>query len=185
MICFDPFHVIGLVTDAVETVRREGWQQLRASSDPATARRFKGARWAVLKNPDTLTEKQAATLKLIKADRGRLWRAYQRKEELREIFHTDLRPGEAQVLLTAWCKRVARSRMEPFIKAGRTIREHLRHIVAAIERGLSNGRVEGLNRKVRLIVRRAFGFHSAKAALALVKLACGPVTLALPWARTS
>jgi transposase len=45
----------------------------------------------------------------------------------------------------------------------------------------SNGRVEGLNRRVRLIVRRAFGFHSAQAALALVMLSCGPVNLTLPW----
>lgn len=184
VICFDPFHVIGLVTDAVEKVRREGWQQLRLNADPVTARRFKGARWALLKNPETLTEKQAATLKLIKTGRGTLWRAYQRKEELREIFREIHAPGEAATLLKAWCGRVARSRMEPFIKAGRTIREHIPHIVAAIERGLSNGRVEGLNRKVRLIIRRAFGFHSARAALALVKLSCGPVTLTLPWART-
>lgn len=73
--------------------------------------------------------------------------------------------------------------MEPFIKAGRTIREHTPHIVAAIARGLSNGRVEGLNRKVRLIIRSAYGFHSANAALALVKLACGPVSLKLLWQR--
>lgn len=74
-----------------------------------------------------------------------------------------------------------RSRLEPFVKAGRTVRRHRDGILAAIRLGLSNGRVEGLNRRVRLIVRRAFGFHSAKAALALVMLSCGPVTLTLPW----
>jgi transposase len=53
-------------------------------------------------------------------------------------------------------------------------------IVNALEHGISNGRVEGLNTKVRLLVRRAYGFHSADAALALVMLSCGPIDLTLP-----
>lgn len=53
-------------------------------------------------------------------------------------------------------------------------------ILNAVEHGISNGRVEGLNTKVRLLVRRAYGFHSADAALALVMLAAGPIDLKLP-----
>ena len=56
-------------------------------------------------------------------------------------------------------------------------------IVNAIEQDISNGRVEGMNVKVRLIIRRAYGFHSADAALALVMLACGPINLVLPHER--
>lgn len=74
-----------------------------------------------------------------------------------------------------------RSRLDPFVKAGRTIRKHRDRILAAIPLGLTNARLEGLNQRVRLIVRHAFGFHSAHAALALVMLSCGPVTLTLPW----
>ncbi len=48
----------------------------------------------------------------------------------------------------------------------------------------SNARAEALNNKVKLIVRRAYGFHSARAALALVHLTCGPVTLTLPHEHT-
>lgn len=59
-----------------------------------------------------------------------------------------------------------------------------RGILAAIHLGINNGRVEGLNNRVRLIVRRAFGFHSPDAALALVMLTCGPITLAPPHERT-
>lgn len=53
-------------------------------------------------------------------------------------------------------------------------------ILNANEHGISNGRVEGLNTKVRLIVRRAYGFHTAYAALALVMLGVGPIGLRLP-----
>ena len=59
--------------------------------------------------------------------------------------------------------------------------QHRAGIDAAINRGLSNGRHEGLNTKVRLLIRRGYGFHSAEAALALVMLACGPVKLELPY----
>ena len=56
-------------------------------------------------------------------------------------------------------------------------------VINAIEQDISNGRVEGMNVKVRLIIRRAYGFHSADAALALVMLACGPINLVLPHER--
>lgn len=180
-ICFDPFHVVGVGTDALNIVRRDIWQQLRRLPDPEIAKTFKGARWALLKNPEDLTDRQAATLKAIKANGGALWRAYKLKEALRAIFAGDLEPGQAMQLLDRWCAWAQRCRLAPFVKAARTIRKHRDGILAAIERGLSNGRLEGLNRRVRLIVRRAFGFHSAKAALALVMLTCGPVNLTLPW----
>ncbi|MGH3975076.1 MAG: transposase [Pseudonocardiaceae bacterium] len=71
-----------------------------------------------------------------------------------------------------------------FVKAARTISKHHDGIDAAIDRGLSNGCQEGLNNKVRLIIRRAYGLHSPEAALTTVMLACGPVNLDLPY-RTS
>jgi transposase len=180
-ICFDPFHVVKVGTDALNAVRRDIWQQLRRLPDPAIARKFKGARWALLKNPEDLTDRQAATLAAIRRHGGALWRAYQRKEELRAIFAGGLTDDETTELLDRWCARVARSRLEPFVKAGRTIRKHRDGILAAIRLGLTNARLEGLNQRVRLIMRRAFGFHSAKAALALVMLSAGPVNLTLPW----
>jgi transposase len=84
-------------------------------------------------------------------------------------------------MLDRRCARVQRSRLTPFVKAGRTIRKHRDGILAAIRLGLTNARLEGLNQRVRLIMRRAFGFHSAKAALALVMLSAGPIDLRLPW----
>jgi hypothetical protein len=53
-------------------------------------------------------------------------------------------------------------------------------ILAAVHLGINQGRTEALNNKVRLIIRRAYGFHTAEAALALVMLTCGPITLRLP-----
>jgi transposase len=181
VICFDPFHVIKLATDALDAVRRQVWQAARTLPDQRIAKTFKGARWALLKNPADLTDTQAETLREMKRSGGILWRAYQLKEALREIFIGDLDAATVAELLDRWCARAQRSRIPEFIKAGRTIRKHREGIDAAIDRNLSNGRHEGLNTKVRLLIRRAYGFHSAQAALALVLLTCGPVTLELPY----
>lgn len=184
-ICLDPFHVIALGTKALDEVRRPLWQELRQLPDPTIAKRFKGARWALLKNPEDLTDNQAVTLAAVRRNGGAMWRAYTLKEALRAIFAGDLTEADAGHLLDRWCSWAQRSRLAPFVKLARTIRAHRDGILAAIRLGLTNGRLEGLNNRVRLIVRRAFGFHSAGAALALVMLSCGPITLQLPHERTT
>ena len=181
VICFDPFHVIKVGTDALDAVRRQVWQSARRLPDPRIATKYKGARWALLKNPDDLTATQADTLKALKRDGGALWRAYQLKEALRAIFSGDLPDDDVIDLLNRWCSRASRSRIPDFVKAAQTIRKHLDGITAAITRGLSNGPHEGLNRKIRTMIMRAYGFHSPEAALALIMLTCGPVTLKLPY----
>lgn len=65
-------------------------------------------------------------------------------------------------------------------RLAKTIGKHRDGILAAVRCGLTNARVEALNNKVRLITRRAYGFHSFNAALALVHLCCGPITIQPP-----
>ena len=180
VVCADPFHLVKLVGDALDEVRRDLWQTLRRLPDSRYARDFKGARWALLKNPDDLNERQAAQLAKIRRTRGGIWRAYEMKEQFLAVFAGDLQPATAVELLDRWIARASRSRLAPFVKAAKTMRERRGIIINAIEARISNGRVEGLNTKVRLIIRRAYGFHSAEAALALVILACGPIDLKLP-----
>ncbi|MGH3500088.1 MAG: ISL3 family transposase [Nocardioidaceae bacterium] len=181
VICFDPFHVLKLAGDALDAVRRQTWQAARALPDNGLATKYKGARWALLKNPGTLTSEQETTLKGLKSEGGKLWRGYQLKEALRAVFADDTDTDTVEHLLKRWCSRAQRSRIPEFVKTGRTIRGHLDGIRAAVDRGLANGRHEGLNNKVRLIIRRAYGFHSAENALAMIMLTCGPVTLELPY----
>lgn len=179
-ICFDPFHVIKTATDALDEARREVWRQLKTLPDQTWAKRLKGARWVLLKNEADLTEAERVTLANIKHHGGALHRAWQLKEALREIFSPDLHLDEVDYLIGRWCSKASRSRIPAFVKAARTIRNHLDGIKAAIEHRLSNARNEGLNNKIRVIFNRAHGFHSAQAALALVYLTCGPVEINLP-----
>lgn len=185
VLCFDGFHVVKLATDALEAVRRQAWQSARRYPDKKIARQFKGARWALLKNPTDLTDKQAETLAGLRKSGGALWRAYQLKEALRAVFAGDLTVPETNEMIDRWCSRAQRSRIPEFIKAARTIRKHRDGITAALDRGMSNGRHEGLNNKIRTMFNRAYGFHTAEAALSLIMLACGPVTLTLPYHKGS
>jgi transposase len=180
VVCADPFHLVKLVGDALDEVRRDVWQQLRRLPDDRYAKAFKGSRWALLKNPADLTDRQAAQLERIRRTRGGIWRAYEMKEQFRAIFAAGVDPVDAIAQLDRWCARAQRSRLPAFVKVARTMRDRRPIIINALEHGINNGRVEGLNTKVRLLVRRAYGFHSANAALALIMLACGPINLALP-----
>ena len=120
----NPFHVIKLVTDALDSVRRQVWQSARRYPDKAIAKKYKGARWALLKNPQDLTDDQGDTLKALRRNGGALWRAYQLKEALRAVFTGDLPPGDVIDLIDRWCSRAQRSRIPDFVKAATTIRKN-------------------------------------------------------------
>jgi len=179
-ICVDPYHVVQLANQALDEVRRDYWNELRRADDQQAAKRFKDARWCLLKRPEKLTDEQAATLARIKAAGGEVSRAYTLKEAVRGIFEPGLSLEDVEILLKRLLSRLARCRLKPFIRLGKTIRKHRDGILAAIRLGINQGRTEAINNKVRLITRRAYGFHSAQAALALVLLTCGPISLHLP-----
>ena len=179
-ICIDPYHVVQLANQALDEVRRGYWNELRSLGDQDAAKRFKDARWSLLKKPEKLTDTQATTLARLKAAGGEVWRAYTLKEAVRGIFEPGLNIDDVTVLIDRLLSRLARCRLAPFVKLGKTIRKHRDGILAAIRLGINQGRTEALNNKVRLITRRAYGFHSAKAALALIMLTCGPISLHLP-----
>jgi transposase len=182
-IVIDNYHVVQLATKALDEVRREHWNELRRSGQADKASQFKRDRWALLKNPDQLTDDQAAVLAHIRQGGGKLARAWAMKEMVREIFAPGLTVEQVSKLLDRLLSRLARCRLAAFVRLGKTIRKHRDGILAARRLKLSNARAEALNNKAKLIMRRAYGFHSARAALALILLACGPVTLTLPHNR--
>ena len=85
-IVIDNYHVVALATKALDEVRREHWNELRGAGDRDAAKQFKGSRWSLLKNPQDLTDQQAATLAHIQAGGGKTARAWAMKEMVRAIF---------------------------------------------------------------------------------------------------
>jgi transposase len=177
-ICFDPFHVVRLGARAVDRVRRDEWNAHDRSHTPH-GRWVKSTRWSLLKAPEHQTIRQLATLAEVQRENRRLYRAFLLREELRLLYHLP-DPALAPAHLDAWLAWASRSRLTPFVRLARTLRAHRDGILAAIRLGLSNGRLEGLNSKIRLISHRAFGFHSADPLIALVYLCCAGLTIELP-----
>jgi len=177
-ICFDPFHVVRLGARATDQVRRDEWNAHDRSHTPA-GRWVKHTRWSLLKAPENQTIGQLATLWEVQQANRQLYRAFLLREELRLLYHLP-DPALAPAHLDAWLAWASRSRLKPFVRLARTLREHREGILAAIRLGLSNGRLEGLNSKIRLISHRAFGFHSADPLIALVYLCCAGITIELP-----
>jgi transposase len=173
-IVFDPFHVIKLANHAVDETRRE---QVRALKGQAGAQGIKKTRWLLLKANENLGASGRRRLSHLARVNQPLYRAYLLKEALRDVYTL---PPLASPRLDAWLAWASRSRLPAFIKLAATVRQHRAGILASIEHGLSNGRLEGLNSKVRLLSHRAFGFHSADALLALVYLCCSGITVPLP-----
>ena len=198
ILCADPFHIVKWATDALDTVRRQTWAEVRkqakandarrprgrprsdapARPDTANATGIKRCRYALLRNPDTLSCKQVIQLDWVVRTHPDLARAYYLKEGLRMIFKLPL--DEATEALDKWISWARRSRIDAFVRLQRSIVTHRDAILASIEHGLSNGRIESINTKIRLITRIAFGFASPDALIALAMLSLGGHRPALP-----
>src|SRR4051794_411855 len=161
-ICFDPFHVVRLAARATDQVRRDEWN-LHDRSHTPHGRWVKSTRWSLLKAPEHQSVRQLATLWEVQQVNRRPYRAFLLREELRLLYHLP-DPELAPAHLDAWLAWATRCRLRPFVRLARTLRTHRDGILAAIRLRLSNGRLEGLNSKIRLISHRAFGFHSAQPA---------------------
>lgn len=173
MIVFDRFHVQRLAHDALDEVRRA---EVREAEDEEARKTVKKSRWATQKNPWNLFQSEREKLAEIQVSNKRLYRAYLLKESLLGIL--DRRQvNVARRKLEDWLSWVSRSRLQPFVKLGRTIRKHKEDILNYIRTGLSNGRTEGMNGKVRTITRRSFGFHSASSLIGHIFLCCSGIEL--------
>ncbi len=191
--CADPFHVVGWATTALDAVRREAWTNARrgghtrshgwahgrratVSTGPALV--LRRARYALWKNPENLTDRQRVKLHWIATTDPRLYRAYLLKEGLRTVFK--LPAVQAAEALDRWIAWARRSRIESFVTLQRRIVNHREQILASIAHGLSNGLIESVNTKIRLITRIAFGFANADPLIALAMLTLGGHRPTLP-----
>jgi transposase len=135
-------------------------------------------RYSLLKDPANQTVRQLAKLHEVQQTNRRLYRAFLLLHELRWLYR--IPSGQAQEHLDAWLAWASRSKLKPFVRLARTIRKHKAGVLSAIELGLSNGRLEGLNSKIRLLSHRAYGFHSANALTATIYLCCAGIQIDLP-----
>ena len=203
--CVDPFHVVEWAMEALDEVRREVWREAydealqlakehhgkkgRPSADDVEAAMVKAARdkaneiknsaYALGKAPEHLTENQQAKVEMIAKNNNRLYRAYCMKEMLRLLLKMkDI--NEAEVELKQWLWRASHSRIDAFKKLYQKVKRHKEHILNAIRLGMSNARIEAINNKIKLIIRKAYGFRNIQNMLDMVYLVCSDLRLTLP-----
>lgn len=208
--CADPFHVLGWASEALDVLRRQAWNKARAlartepkgragrprkdgtqASGPRPGhdltKALKGARYALWKNPENVTETQRSKLNRIATTDPRPRRGYLFKEGLRTVFVLGHSTGpEAGIeALDTWLAWTARCRIGAFVELGRKIRRHRPQIEVSIREDLSNALIESTNTKIRVLTRVAFGFHCAEALIALAMLSLGGYHPPLPGHQTA
>jgi transposase len=181
LICLDTFHLIGWATDAIDEVRRQEWNRLRGAGAAAAAKEFKGLRWLLLRNWENLSGNQQGVIRDLELANRRTFRAWQLKEELRDIMQMPL--AAAKRALDDWLRWASRSRLEPFVKLARTVRHYRDSIEATIEWRLTNGIAESNNASIGRIRSAARGFKDPKAFITMIMLERGGLTPTLPWQR--
>ncbi|MGH2844799.1 MAG: ISL3 family transposase [Thermoleophilaceae bacterium] len=177
-LCIDPFHVVRLANHALNLVRRHEWNR-QGRSRTRTGRWLMGARWALVTAPERQSERQRNLLVELEQANHTLYSAYLLKEQLRALYRLP-DPEQAPRLFDLWLDSARTSGLAAFERLADSLTRFRDSILAAIQLGLSNGRLEGINAKVRLLSHRSFGFHSAKPLIALVYLCCGGIQLAPP-----
>lgn len=156
----DRFHIAQNMGKAIDKVRATEAKELKAKGIDV----LKHARWCVLKRPDNLTERQETKLAELARWNLKTYRAYLLKEDF-QGFWNYVRPAWAGKFLDRWCTRTMRSRIEPMKKIARSLRNHRPLILNWFKaKGvISLGAVEGLNTRLKLTVRKSFGFRTFEA----------------------
>lgn len=157
---FDRFHVMKKLNDKINKVRAEEARQLKSQGKEEV---LKHSRWCLLKRPENLTSKQAVKLSELVKLNLRCVRAYLMREDFQR-FWDYVKPTWAGRFLDQWCTRAMRSKIEPMKEMARTLRNHREILLNWFRaRGeISNGSVEGMNNKVKLAMKKAYGFKSYK-----------------------
>src|SRR3954447_10740737 len=176
LVCADPFHVIKLAGEALDTLRQD-WQRLR-KQDPRRAVWLKGTRFVLRQRADTLTAAQRDLIDELAETNERVYRGWLLCDQLRAVYAAD--GEEAAPLLEQWLHAAASSLLVPFVKLARTLSQHREGIINAIRLRLSNARLEAMNSTIRLISHRSRGFRRLNSLLALIRLICGRIPIELP-----
>jgi transposase len=171
-ILFDRFHIVKHLNEAVEEVRRSEMRRLSQKEKVA----FKRIRWLLLKNPWNLTNDQKERLSTLVRWNTPIIRAYYLKEVF-QLFWEYHQPKRAHDHLEKWMRSAMRSRLEPFKKFVRMLRNHLEGVLAWTQCRISSGAVEGMNNKIKSISHRSFGFRTAEHFIAAIYHCCARLPL--------
>jgi len=154
----DRFHIVAKMNQALDDVRAAETRRLaQAGHEPL----LKRSRWCVLKRRENLTSQQKFRLRDLLRYNLQTVRAYLLKEDFQQFWNYNS-PTWAGMFLDFWCYQTMRSRIEPMKKIARMLRAHRQLLLNYFKakKQISSGRVEGLNNKAKLTMRKSYGFRT-------------------------
>jgi transposase len=167
----DRFHIVAKLNKALDEIRAAEAKQLaRDGYEPM----LKHSRWCFLKREENLTDKQQVKLTdLLRYDLKSV-RGYLLKQSFQLLWEY-ASPYWAGRFLDGWVGRAMRSRLEPIKKVARSIRTHRELILNwfKAKKEFNSGIVEGLNYKIKLTIRKAYGYRELKVAEVAIYHALG------------
>jgi len=170
-ITFDKFHILKIINEAVDKVRKQ---------EVSTNKLLTGTRYIWLKNYNNLTVKQKETLVSLSMPNMNLktMRAYNIRQAFQEIYQASSLE-EFTTYLRKWYYWATHSRLEPIIKAAKTIKRHWDGIVRWYESKINNGILEGLNSVIQAAKSKARGYRTFKNYKIIVYLLTGKLDFSL------
>jgi transposase len=158
----DRFHIVAKRNKAIDEVRAKEARRIEQEGGTPVLRH---RRWCLLKRPENVSDKQFERLAALLRRNLKTVRAYLLREEF-QLMWGYVSAHHAGKFLDAWCTQALRSRIEPMKKIARSLRKHRTLILNWFRaRGLiSAGTVEGFNNKLKLVMRRSYGFRVLRVA---------------------
>lgn len=153
-VVFDKFHVVKLVNERLDEVRR----QLVRKAEQDLKADIKGTRFLLLSRRNNLTpEKMCALDAALRANQP-LFAAYYLKEELLLLWAQPT-AKDMRHFLKSWCRRALETGLAPFKSLVKTLRSRRKGILEWFNHRINSGRMEGINNKVKVMTRSAYGYR--------------------------
>lgn len=167
-ICFDHFHIIMNINDALTEVRRTESKKYAQNRSV-----IQGSRYLLLSAKENLTDEQKGSLdKVLEVNRN-IQVAYLLKEHIRELY-SSMTLSEAHNAFILWFKLVAESELKPFKRLAKSFKRHLPEILNYFTYRLTSGRIEGLNARISRIQHKCRGITTLRYLYLRLRLLTSP-----------
>ena len=171
-IVFDRYHIMTYMGKAVDDVRKQEHRGLQAEGDDT----LKGSKYLWLYAQENVPDQHHERFRALRAANLKTGRAWALKECLRELW-SFTRLGWAKRHWQHWFHWATHSRLQPVVKAAKTIQRHLPNVLTYFRHRITNAASEGINSKIQTIKKRAYGYRNRPHFKTAIYFHCGGLQL--------